>query len=245
MNRHDVGWASARAGLQSRLAIVLCRSLCLAAAFALAAQAQQFTWEGEVSGIVVLHIHGKKVDIEYRDGPPVERAQFHFTAPLPQSREDVRMEVRESRGAVYLTQQPGLNSDYSVDVTIEDRQDGSSFYSIALYWNSGAKPPPGRADHVRWSGTVQGEVLVECRSDQCSSRALRGQPAGRVRFKFTHPLPDADVTVMLDETNGPADIRIVEQPSQRNGYTAQLTVRSLLGTAACSFVLTWERIAAK
>jgi hypothetical protein len=234
-----------RAHLSSSVAISLCRSLALIGICALAAQAQQFTWEGEVSGIIVLHVHGKKVDIEYRDGPPVQRAQFHFVSPLPESRQNVRLEVRESRGAVFLTQQPGLNSEYSVDVTIEDRQDGAAFYSIALYWNSSAKPPPGRVDRVRWSGTMQGEVLVECRSAQCSSRAVRGQPVGRERFKFSHPLPEAEVTVMLDETNGPVDVRIVEQPSDRNGYTARLAVRSLLGAATCSFVLVWERPAAK
>ena len=172
----------------------------LAGAAAAAARAQQFTWQGEVPGIIVLHVHGKKVDIEYKDGGPVQRAKFQFASALPESRQDVRLEVRDARGRVEITQQPSLEDGYTADVTIEDRQDGWSNYSIALYWDSSANMPSGRMDKVKWSGTVDGEVIVECRVDQCVSRVERGGPVGRERFRFSHPMPELETRVMLEET---------------------------------------------
>jgi hypothetical protein len=211
-----------------------------AAAVVHAQPGPQFTWEGQVDGIVVLHVRRERVDIEYRQGKPAERQSFHFIGSLPDLRQDVRVEVREGRGAVRVSQQPRIENNFTADITIEDRQDGASFYSIGLYWAESGTPS-GRMDHVNWSGRVDGEVTVECHAGQCDPSVESGQPVGRARAKFTRPLPNHDVRVWLDETGGRADIKILEQPSALNHYTVKVLVRAFGGGGDCSFILSWPR----
>lgn len=202
-------------------------------AFGAYAQSPQFTWQGDVDGIIAIRVHGVKAEVEYRQGAPVQRSEFHFVSPLPANRQNVRLEVRESRGSVSILEQPGLDNDYTTTVLIEDRQDGSSHYSIELYWTPDRS---GHIDRMAWSGRVDRETTVSCRARQCESEAFG------VKFKFNKPMPSRDVEVLLDETDGRADFRIVEQPSSRNGYTVRIRIVPLLGgSAQCSFVASWPR----
>jgi hypothetical protein len=213
-------------------------------ALALMAGAQPdpcFTWKGQVDGIIVLHIRGEHVDIEYQQGAPVERQSYQFYNALPDVTQNVRVQELEGRGSVRVTQQPGIDNNYTANVTIEDRQDGSALYSIALYWDE-AVSVSGRRDRVTWSGRVAGEAVVECKGARCQSTVQSGPPIGRERFKFTHPLPDSSVRVSLDDTNGRGDVRLLEQPSSRNSYTAKVLVRGFAGGGQCSFVLSWPRL---
>lgn len=214
------------------------------AAVACAQPAPQLTWEGEVDGIVVLHIHGRKVELEYKQGAPVRKQRLAFHNALPDTRQSVRVEVREGRGSVTVTSQPRIENDFTADVTIEDRQDGASFYSLALYWEASdmTEERQTRRDHITWSGRVDGEAVIACAASRCESQAREGGPVGRERFKFTRPLPASEVRVTLDETSGRADIRVLEQPSASNNYRASIVIRALQGSAGqCSFVLSWPR----
>jgi hypothetical protein len=206
-----------------------------------AVTAQQFTWEGTVDGIAVVRVHGAKVRVEAREGGPVGRMRYQFAAALPESRQSLRLSVREGRGSVQVTEQPGLENDYTAAVTIEDRQDGAAFYSFALDWAADSAPPPHRTDRIDWRATVDGEIVVECRAAHCTDKVERGRPPSKGRVRVSHPLPAADTAVMLDEHAGEAEIRILESPSAANGYTVRVRVRSLRGPANCSFVLSWPR----
>jgi hypothetical protein len=95
----------------------------------------QFVWEGEVDGTVVLHARANRLKVDTVSGQPVEKQRFKFYERLPDSRRQVRLKVVENRGAVWISQQPTLQNDYTLSVTIEDRQDGKAFYSIRLYWD--------------------------------------------------------------------------------------------------------------
>jgi hypothetical protein len=221
-----------------RLLIVLNSVFALGGLYA--QQSPQFTWEGQVDGIVVLHVHGERVDVEYRQGAPVERQVFHFSSSLPDIRQNARVEVREGRGAVRVTQQPRIENNFTADVTIEDRQDGASFYSIGVYWDERGTPT-GRMDHVTWSGRVDGEVVVGCRANRCEPVVRSGEPVGRPHTKFTRPLPNRDIRVWLDETGGRGDIKLLEQPAANNNFTAKVLIRAFGGGGECSFILSWPR----
>jgi hypothetical protein len=104
----------------------------------LANSAPQLVWEGEVDGTVVLQARGKRLKVETVSGGPVQRQRFKFHERLPDSRRQVRLEVLENRGGVWISQQPTLQNGYTLRVTIEDRQDGSAFYSLRLYWDRGS-----------------------------------------------------------------------------------------------------------
>jgi hypothetical protein len=212
----------------------------------------QMVWEGQVDGISVLRVHGNRIDIEDREGLPVQRQRFRFFERLPESRQIVRLEVIEGRGRVHILEQPRLENNYTLAVAVEDRQGGSSFYSLAFYWESGrgflrpSEPGPSsssdRNESLIWSGRVDGEAIVSCRGDSCEAEATRGAPVTRDRFRFSRPLPARDTLVSLDRSEGRGEIRLIQQPREENGYTARVLIRDPQGGGAdYSFSLAWAR----
>jgi hypothetical protein len=152
----------------------------------LAAQDQpQLVWEGQVDGISVLRVRGNRVQVEAQEGLPVERQRFHFNQPLPESRQEVRLEVVEGRGRVHILEQPRVDNNYMLLVSIEDRQPGSSWYSLAFYWEPEppVEPPRGRRESLTWSGRVDGEASVSChgKSPATASASRNRCPAARRR----------------------------------------------------------------
>ncbi len=215
------------------------------AGIALGQDRPQFVWQGQVNGIDILSLRGNKLDVRVREGTPIQRQQFHFYDPLPDVRVDARLEKIEGRGYVHIIDQPRLDNHYTLAISIEDRQPGSSFYSIALYWdvsNERFERSSARTDTLAWSGRVDEEAMVSCQGASCTSSAPHGAPVSEERFKFSRPLPRRDLDVRIDDQDGRGDIRVVEQPRQRNNYTARISIRDpQAGTAEYSFKLVWNR----
>jgi hypothetical protein len=208
----------------------------------------QFTWQGEVDGVDVLYLHADRLNVQVKEGAPVARQQYHFYDRLPESRQDTRLEVREGRGFVHIIDQPRIENQYTLAVSVEDRQPGSSFYSIALYWDASnqAFERGNKTDKLVWSGRVDEQAIISCQDKTCTSKADRGAPVAEERFKFSRPLPHRDVEVTLDDHAGRGDIRLVEQPRERNNYTARVSIRDPQnGSGEYSFTLAWKRTSGK
>lgn len=212
----------------------------------------QLVWEGQVDEAIILRVRGNRIGVEERQGLPVQRQRFRFFERLPDSRLSVRLEVVEGRGQVRILEQPRLENNYTLSVFIDDRQGGSSFYSLAFYWESRggffAPSPPStsssydRLENLTWSGRVDGEAVVSCRREECVAEAARGGAVTRDRFRFSRPLPARDTQVSLDRTEGRGQIRLLQQPREENGYTAQVGIRDPQGGAGeYSFTLVWAR----
>jgi hypothetical protein len=205
----------------------------------------QFVWQGEVDGIDILYLHADRLDIQAKEGAPAARQQYHFYDRLPETRQDARVEVRQGRGFVHIIDQPRLENHYTLAVSIEDRQPGSSFYSIALYWDASSRVferGSGRNDKLTWSGRVDEEALISCQDRTCTTSASRGAPVAADRVKFSRPLPHRDVEVSLEIPEGRGEIRLVEQPRERNHYTARVSIRDpQSGSGEYSFTLVWTR----
>ena len=136
----------------------------------------QFIWQGQVDGTVILHLSGKRLAVQIQDGAPVERQNFHFSDALPGTRQTVRVEVLEGRGFVHVIDPPSIENNYTLALAIEDRQPGSSFYSIALYWdtsNNAFERGAEKTDQVAWKGRVDQEAVVSCHRQSCVSSADR------------------------------------------------------------------------
>src|SRR5579864_5497321 len=188
----------------------------------------QFVWQGEVDGVVILHLRDNRLDVQLQEGSPVERQQFQFHDRLPGTRQDARLEIREGRGYAHIVDQPRLENHYSLAVAIEDRQPGSSFYSIALYWDASGgvfEHSASRSEKMVWSGRVDQEAVISCRARTCVAETVNGAAIADEHFKFSRPLPNRDVTVSLEQPEGRGEIRLVEQPSERNQYTARVSIR--------------------
>ena len=208
----------------------------------------QLVWEGQVDGVVVLHVHGNQVTEEVREGLPVERRRSHFQAPLPESRQDVRLEVVEGRGGVSILQQPRMDNDYTLSVIVEDRQPGSALYSLAFFWEADETGPAPRVrrETIAWSGRVDGEAIVSCHGKTCEAEARSGQPVAGSQFHFSRPLPGHEVTVSLEKPEGRGEIRLLEQPRESNGYRARVLIRNpQAGPGDYSFRLAWSPTSAK
>ena len=204
----------------------------------------QFIWQGEVDGIDILYLHASQLTVQIKDGAPVARQQYHFYAAVPDSHQDARLEVREGRGFVHIIDQPRIENHYTLAVSIEDRQPGSSFYSIALYWDASdqAFERRGRTDRLVWSGRVDEEAIISCQDKTCSSRAELGAPVASEHFKFSRPLPHRDVEVTLEDLESRGEIRLLEQPSESNNYTVRVSIRDPRpGFGEYSFTLAWPR----
>ncbi len=204
----------------------------------------QFTWQGEVDGIDILYLHANQLTVQIKDGGPVARQQYHFNGALPDSHQDARLEVREGRGFVHIIDQPTIENHYTLAISIEDRQPGSSFYSIALYWDASdqAFERGGRTDRLVWGGRVDEEAIISCQDKICSSRSDHGAPVAGEHFKFSRPLPHREVEVTLEDIESRGEIRLLQQPSESNHYTARVSIRDPLpGFGEYSFTLAWRR----
>ena len=211
--------------------------------------ASQFVWQGQVDGIAILHLQGKRLAVQIQEGAPVDRQQFHFSDPLPETRQEVRVEVLEGRGYVHVIDQPSLENHYTLAVAIEDRQPGSAFYSIVLYWDPSSawfgRGAP-KVDKATWGGRVDEEAVISCQKLTCVSSASQGAPVADEHFKFSHALPSRDYEVRLEGQEGRGEIRLIDQPRQRNNYTARVSIRDpQAGAGEYSFTLVWNRLGSK
>jgi len=209
----------------------------------------QFIWQGQVDGTAILHLAGKRLAVQIQDGAPVERQKAHFSDALPQTRQQVRVQVLEGRGSVRVIDQPNIENQYTLAVAIEDRQPGSSLYSIALYWDTSGnvfERGADKTDSVMWTGRVDEGAVISCRKQSCVSSVEHGAPVADEHFKFSRPLPDRDSEVRLQDPQGRGEIHVIEQPRQRNNYTARISIRDPLeGAGEYSFTLLWNRVNSK
>jgi len=91
----------------------------------------KFVWQGQVDGIAILHLQGKKLATQIQEGGPIEREEFHFSEALPDVGQKVRLEVLKGRGLVHVIDQPSAENQYTLAVAIEDRQPGAPQRSSA------------------------------------------------------------------------------------------------------------------
>lgn len=205
----------------------------------------RFVWQGDVDGTVILHLRGDRLDSQIKDGGPVAGQQFHFYDRLPETRQTARLEVRKGRGFVHIVEQPNLDNHYTLSISIEDRQEGASFYSIALFWDISNTPferGPGRTDKVTWSGRVDQEALISCRAKICTSGTVLGAPVAAEKYKFSRPMPLREMEVNIENQDGRGEIKIVEQPRERNNYTTRVSIRDpQSGFGDYAFTLVWKR----
>jgi len=205
----------------------------------------QFIWQGRVDGIAILHLARKRLAVQIQSGAPVEGQKFHFSDALPETQQVARVQVLEGRGYVSVIDQPAIENGYTLAVSIEDRQPGSSFYSIALYWdekNGVFEQGAEKTDRVSWAGRVDDGAIISCHKQTCVSSAERGAPVADEHFKFSRPLPERDSDVRLDFPEGRGETRVIEQPRQRNNYTARVSIHDpQAGAGQYSFTLVWNR----
>jgi hypothetical protein len=83
------------------------------------------------------------------------------------------------------------------------------------------RPVSGR---VYWRGTVDDRVRLVIRERQIETQILGGRPFPDGTFSFTAALPTRTVTVEVNKTKGRGTVRVVQQPTRANDYTAVVEI---------------------
>jgi len=90
-------------------------------------------------------------------------------------------------------------------------------------------PTSGR---VRWRGTVDDNVQLLIRDDRIEVRTIGGSVYENGTYTFTSPLPRRrGVSVTVNKLNGRGEVRVLQQPSRDNDYTAVVEIRDPKGEA--------------
>lgn len=77
---------------------------------------------------------------------------------------------------------------------------------------------------LRWRGTVDDEVNLVIRDTSVEVRTLGGNEYRNFSFNFTSSLPRRRVTVNVTKLSGRGDVRVIQQPSRDNDFTAIIEI---------------------
>lgn len=94
----------------------------------------RMTWKGRVDDDVRIVIRGGRAEVETLGGTPYYDSQPNFGASLPPRRVTVRLNVRKSRGEVYIEEQPSRENNFAAVIRIKDSRGGASDYEFELTW---------------------------------------------------------------------------------------------------------------
>lgn len=94
----------------------------------------------------------------------------------------------------------------------------------------GNNPPPSQG-RAFWRGTVDKEVHLVLQRRSLETRTVDGATYNNVNFSFTSSLPTRNVTVEVVKKKGRGNVRVLEQPSRDNDYTAVIQILDEAGGA--------------
>lgn len=120
--------------------------------------------------------------------------------------------------------------------TVDDIQrelSGGGFPGGGRRDDDGRRGDDGRTTgRVRWRGTVDDNVQLVIRGDQVEVRTIGGNQYSDGSFNFTSPLPQRrGINVTVNKIEGRGDVRVLQQPSRDNDYTAVIEIRDTKGGA--------------
>ncbi len=210
------------------------------------------TWSGRVDGESIIRFRSDQAFDQIINGQGVYGERYRFSAPLPSNSVDVNLSNTQGRGEILLVEQPSRRNNFTTAVLVRDRQSGAGNYSFTLAWpkQNYRDPDNGRWDRrsdypndrnddrydrgngsngrngrgVSWSGRVDGRDLIYIRGNDLWVDHRDGQPVCETNYSFYNALPNRQCDVNVRQVKGRGNVRIIEQPSPRNNYTAVVQV---------------------
>jgi len=89
--------------------------------------------------------------------------------------------------------------------------------------NNGGNNPPSQG-RAFWRGTVDKEVHLILQRRNLETRTISGANYSNVNFSFTATMPTRNVQVEVTKKKGRGEVRVIEQPSRDNDYTAVVQI---------------------
>jgi hypothetical protein len=84
---------------------------------------------------------------------------------------------------------------------------------------------------LRWSGRVDGRDLLRIRGSQLWIDHETGAPIINQEYRFGRALPYDQRTVTVRKLRGRGTVRVIEQPSRYNNFTATILIEDRDGGA--------------
>lgn len=198
-------------------------------------------WRGRVDGESIVRFRGQQAWDETISGHGVSGAQFRFSEALPRRAVTVSLLDNDGRGDVVILEQPNRNNDYTASVRVRDRRGGSGNYNFTLGWEKSrwrdddyGWPGGGGGNQnigLRWSGHVDGRDLIYIRGNQLWVDHREGQPIHDDNHRFFQSLPFDRSSIFVRKLRGRGNVRVIEQPTRNNNYTAAIMIEDRDGGA--------------
>lgn len=205
----------------------------------------KMTWTGRVDGTARVTVRGRNASVrEIQTGVPVDNVSYDFFEDLPRRPVNVRLNVVDGRGRVAVVSQPSASNRYTAEIEISDPLSGSDFYTFELDWTEGGseRPPVGGGGQMTWEGNVDATVQITLRGRDASVRTLSGRNPTGVRYNFNDALPRRPVNVSVRQIEGRGNVRVIQQPSRLNGFSAIIEVNDPRGgDDRYAFEVDWDR----
>ena len=117
----------------------------------------------------------------------------------------------------------------------DDRRDGDRRYDPnGRYYG-------GRREVYEWSGVVDKEIRIQLHGSRAYVQAMGAGEDRTSRGRMINSLPQQTGNLVVQRLAGRGDVLVLEQPSQRNNYTATLRIRDPRGgTDRYRIVAYWE-----
>lgn len=187
---------------------------------------EYFQWRGRVDGVDDIIIRGRSVRIEHVAAQPIQREDHRFSAALPSAEVDLRLEVKKGRGEVRIMEYPSRRNDYTAVVRVDDGdKGGDADYEFELSWES--EDDDGNdwnKSTFKWRGKVDIACEIEIHGRSHDVKDEGGSGTQERSASFSDPLPEEDVAVSVKKVHGRGKVRIVQQPSSRNDFTAVIRI---------------------
>jgi hypothetical protein len=106
--------------------------------------------------------------------------------------------------------------------TLEGRGTGGGFHEGEGEATSG---------RLHWRGTVDDNVQLVIRDGYVDVRTIGGTEYNDANYNFTSPLPRRRTTVRVNKLNGRGTVRVLQQPSRENDFTAVIEIKDSSGGA--------------
>ncbi|MCI0524347.1 MAG: hypothetical protein L0Y75_03705 [Acidobacteria bacterium] len=188
------------------------------------------TWRGRVDGESIIRFRGDQAWDETINGYGVSNVRYNFSAVLPRQPLSVNLVNAEGRGQALIVEQPSRGNNFTAAVLIRDRQSGAGNYAFTLTWekpryrDDDGRPDGSRSRGLRWSGRVDGSDIIFIRGNQLRIDHRSGQPVYDESHRFFQSLSNGREFVTVRKIEGRGSVRVIEQPSRNNNYTAAILI---------------------
>ncbi len=124
---------------------------------------------------------------------------------------------------------------------------GWAALALAALALGGLGAAPAHADGrpaLRWSGDVDDTTLVYFHADDVRTRDVSGKASRQTSAEVFDRLPRGPIQVYLTRREGRGQVRVVQQPTPDNGFTAAVRIHDPQpGRGHYDFALAWAPLA--